>query len=208
MTIDLIEFSALALAHFVALLSPGPDFILIIGNSARHGHKKTFWTCLGIAVANGAYILLAIGGFTILRESTLLFWGMKLGAAVYLIYLGSLMFKSPSRTICAETESTLIPSANEGKMFFQGFLSAILNPKNAIFYLSLMALIVSRQTPTSSQLLYGLWMFSAVLLWDIWVAWCIGNSLVRQALSSYIWRVEKSAGLLLMFAGVFIGFKS
>lgn len=204
MSINFVEFSALALAHLVALLSPGPDFILIIGSSFQQGYRKTLWVCLGIAIANGVYILLAIGGFSLLRESTLVFWGMKLIAAGYLFYLGIQLIKASKRTVCIDGADGKTSEVNIAQMFMRGFLSAILNPKNAIFYLSLMALIVSQETSITIQLIYGFWMFSMVLLWDVLVAWSIGNPWVREVLDKHTWRIERVSGTLLMLVGVVI----
>lgn len=55
-------FLALALAHFVALLSPGPDFFLLVGYAARYRLRGSAGLCLGIAAGNGLYILLVIIG--------------------------------------------------------------------------------------------------------------------------------------------------
>ncbi|HBD81559.1 MAG TPA: threonine transporter RhtB, partial [Leclercia adecarboxylata] len=46
-------FLALALAHFVALLSPGPDFFLLMGFAARHRMRGSAGLCVGIAAGNG-----------------------------------------------------------------------------------------------------------------------------------------------------------
>ena len=46
-------FLALALAHFVALLSPGPDFFLLVGYAARYRVRGSAGLCVGIAVGNG-----------------------------------------------------------------------------------------------------------------------------------------------------------
>ncbi len=204
MSIDLVEFSTLALAHFVALLSPGPDFILIMGSSFKYGCRQTFPACLGIALANGVYILLAIGGFSLLRENLLLFWGMKLTAAGYLFYMGALLIKSTAGTVDYNGSGAGIVKIGFTRMLGRGVMSAILNPKNAIFYLSLMALIVSQQTPVSNQLLYGLWMVGAVLCWDVLVSWSIGNPAVRKGLAAYSWQIERGSGLVLMLVGGFI----
>lgn len=56
-------FPALALAHFVALLSPGPDFFLLVGYAVRYRMRGSTGLCVGIAVGNGLYILLAIIGW-------------------------------------------------------------------------------------------------------------------------------------------------
>lgn len=56
-------FPALALSHFVALLSPGPDFFLLVGYAIRYRLRGSVGLCLGIAAGNGLYIILAIIGW-------------------------------------------------------------------------------------------------------------------------------------------------
>lgn len=51
-------FPALALSHFVALLSPGPDFFLLIGYAVRYRIRGSIGLCLGIAAGNALYIVL------------------------------------------------------------------------------------------------------------------------------------------------------
>ena len=55
-------FPALALAHFLALLSPGPDFFLIIGHAVRHRLRGSLFICLGIALGNALYTFAARAG--------------------------------------------------------------------------------------------------------------------------------------------------
>jgi threonine/homoserine/homoserine lactone efflux protein len=66
-------FLALALAHFVALLSPGPDFFLLVGYAARYRLRGSAGLCLGIAAGNALYIVLVIIGWSALRQFTWLF---------------------------------------------------------------------------------------------------------------------------------------
>ena len=56
-------FPALALSHFVALLSPGPDFFLLVGYAVRYRIRGSLGLCLGIAAGNALYIVLAIVGW-------------------------------------------------------------------------------------------------------------------------------------------------
>lgn len=56
-------FPALALSHFVALLSPGPDFFLLVGYAVRYRIRGSIGLCLGIAAGNTLYIVLAIVGW-------------------------------------------------------------------------------------------------------------------------------------------------
>ena len=66
-------FPALALSHFVALLSPGPDFFLLMGYAIRYRLRGSVGLCVGIAAGNGLYIMLAIIGWGVLRQAPLLF---------------------------------------------------------------------------------------------------------------------------------------
>ena len=87
-------FLALALAHFVALLSPGPDFFLLVGYAARYRLRGSAGLCLGIAAGNGLYILLVIVGWSALRQFSWLFTLIELCGALYLLWIGSHLVRS------------------------------------------------------------------------------------------------------------------
>ena len=87
-------FPALALSHFVALLSPGPDFFLLVGYAVRYRIRGSIGLCLGIAAGNALYIVLAIVGWGLLRQAPLLFLLIELLGAGYLLWVGSL-YPSP-----------------------------------------------------------------------------------------------------------------
>ena len=203
---NLLEFGTLAIAHFLALISPGPDFFLIVGTSVREGASRAVAVCVGIAAANGVYILFALTGFAMIKENPLIFAAIKTAGALYLLYLGMMLVKSSQRSICSVTEDEGEGKTVSawGRLFAAGFLSAILNPKNAIFYLSLFTVIVSRQTPQGIQALYGLWMFLAVLCWDWLVARTAGNEGVRRRLNHYTHLIEKGSGCVLFFLGALL----
>ncbi|MCD0505783.1 LysE family transporter, partial [Bordetella petrii] len=89
------------------------------------------------------------------------------------------------------------------RRFATGFASGILNPKNALFYASLFALLAGEHTRSAVQLAYGLWMFAAVLGWDLLVAAGIGHPAVVAGFSRYNAGIERFTGavLLLIAAG-------
>ncbi|WP_170909585.1 LysE family transporter, partial [Salmonella enterica] len=76
-------FPALALAHFMALLSPGPDFFLLVGYAVRYRLRGSVGLCLGIAAGNGLYILLVVIGSGLLRQTPLLFTIIELLGTAY-----------------------------------------------------------------------------------------------------------------------------
>ncbi|MBU5639062.1 LysE family transporter, partial [Geomonas sp. Red69] len=87
------------------------------------------------------------------------------------------------------------------RLFTAGFLSAILNPKNAVFYLSLFTVIVSRDTPQAIQPCYGVWMVLAVFFWDLSIARLAGSEKVRCRLDRHAPWIEKCSGGVLLLLG-------
>ncbi|MBK5010270.1 LysE family transporter [Pseudomonas sp. S60] len=188
-------FVIIALAHFLALLSPGPDFFLVARTSINSGWRVATGACLGIALANGAFIVLAFTGVSVLREGTLLFDTLQLVGAVYLMYIGVLFLRHAGGTPLGAVAGR---NAGHGwwRSLLMGGLSGILNPKNALFYASLASLVAGSSVGWKAA--YALWMFSVVLLWDLLVAVAIGNPrLLRRFGRSLPW-LERASGIMLM----------
>ncbi len=94
MEIYLSSFLALALAHFVALLSPGVDFFIILTNSSKYGKLSGIITSVGIALANLVYILLALFGISLIKDNETVFITIKILGSLYLLYIGYLLLTS------------------------------------------------------------------------------------------------------------------
>lgn len=209
------EFLLLAMAHWLALISPGPDFFLLLRNALRHGRRHGIGTGFGIACANGGYIVLALAGFTVLQQSTALLVTMKLLASAYLGYLGWGSLRGALRSgMTIQHAGTSSPAAVvqsapaiAGGFWagcLAGFLSGGLNPKNALFYLGLFTLMVDASTSMPIKMLYGTWMFLAVFLWDAAVVLVVSDSRIAQRMTFYFSRVESLAGVFLLMVALFI----
>ena len=60
---DIISIiSTVVIAHFLALISPGPDFLLVVRSALRNSRRRAIGVALGISLANGIYIVLCIIG--------------------------------------------------------------------------------------------------------------------------------------------------
>lgn len=193
-------FPALALAHFVALLSPGQDFFLISANAIRHGLAGSRFICLGVALGNGLYIAIAILGWSGIRDNPELFRIIETLGAIYLLWIGIQLLRSRAGGL-VPTES-VGQAPGSGRQLVLGFNSALLNPKNALFYMSLMTVILGADVTLLQQVFSGLWMFLAVLLWDLLVARAIGQQRVRALLGQRIHLIERGAGAVLMTFGI------
>ena len=192
-------FPALALAHFLALLSPGPDFFLILGHAVRHRLRGALFICLGIALGNALYICLAVSGWSVMRQIPALYRIMELAGAAYLAWLGFLLLRASRQSaigatsLATEAASPLSPA----KQLLTGLGSALLNPKNAVFYLTLMTVILGPAATLPQQAFAGIWMTLLVFAWEAALAAAISLPGAQRALEKRIPLIEGLAGLTL-----------
>ena len=197
-------FPALALAHFVALLSPGPDFFLLVGYAARYRLRGSAGVCSGSAAGNGLYIVLAIVGWGMARQLPLLFTLIELTGALYLLWLGSLLVRSRPQALTGSDAGSARPGWR--KQLLLGLGSALLNPKNALFYLALMTALLGTDVTVAQQAVCGVWMTSVVLLWDLLIVTVIGLPAVRRRFTRWILWIERLAGgVLIAFGAGIVG---
>ena len=194
------DFLWIAGAHFLALLSPGPDFFLVARSSLAHGWRGATGACIGIALANAVFIAAAFGGLSVLRAGSTAFLVVQLAGCAYLFYLGWLF-------LCHAGKSSLDAKSASGTAHWRdgllmGFMSAILNPKNALFYVSLAAVLASRHTSAGAMVAYGAWMVLAVLAWDMAVARAIGCATLRQRFARALPLLERLSGVMLIVLAV------
>lgn len=127
----------LALICLAAMVSPGPDFLLISRNALRYPRAQAFATAAGVITSCSVHALFCILGLAIIvTRSVILFSLIKYIGACYLVYLGvkGLTSRPREHTVSAfpATRDITIRAA-----FIQGFLCNFLNPKLAVFLLSL-----------------------------------------------------------------------
>lgn len=193
-----MEFILLATAHFLALLSPGPDFFLILQASLNLRRRYGLALCAGIATANGVYLLLAVLGFLVIQEMAWLSSLLRYLGALYLLWLGILLLASKGQDLESSGSQRFLRVERMGRQFLVGFMSGVLNPKNMIFYLSLFTVMVAADTGALQRSLYALWMVMVVLLWDSLLVIILSRRSVKKILGQGVFWVEKTAGLALV----------
>lgn len=166
-------FLVIAFTHFLALLSPGPDFFLILTSLLQKGRHYTYGVILGITLGNALILAACLFGFMLLGDlSSGLLTLFKWFGAAYLAYLSFLCFKAArlSDLSFSTEENNLIDQAyikqNKIKSLMLGVQSSLLNPKNIMFYSSLM-LLIQYKFSLIQKLLMSTWMVGVVLAWNI-----------------------------------------
>ncbi len=186
------------------MLSPGPDFFLVARTSMSAGWRVATGVCLGIALANGVFIVVALTGVTVLQSGNTLFMLLQLCGGLYLLYMGGMFIRHAGTGSTLRISAGAEPRAASRSSWWRGvgmgFLSAILNPKNALFYVSIASVVSSAQW----KLIYSVWMFSVVLLWDVSVAAAIGNKAVLHGFSRALPVLERISGAVLILIAVLV----
>lgn len=193
------EFWLIASAHFLALVSPGPDFILLARSALRGGTAAGLAVALGIALANGLWIGLALSSLRWLEQLPWLLQLLHYFGAVLLVLIGWQCLHARPLSL----EPT--PAGAAKHSVWLGLASGLLNPKNGLFYTGLFALGVAADTSLTQQALYGLWMFSVVLVWDAGLVLSLSRQRRLAQLQRYWQLLERSAGVLLIGLGLGLG---
>tara|TARA_Y100000031_G_C8221891_1_gene386387 strand:+ start:99 stop:503 length:405 start_codon:yes stop_codon:yes gene_type:complete len=126
--------STVAIIHLLALISPGPDFIMACRNSLVYSRKTGIWTAIGFSLGITVHIFYSLAGLAvIISSSILLFNVIKILGAGYLIYIGikSIISKSSKIELDEDQKQEDITRLAAVKM---GFLTNVLNPKATLFF--------------------------------------------------------------------------
>ena len=138
-----MDWSNLALffaASWMLIITPGPDMIYVITRGISQGRKAGMISAVGVTLGILVHTIFAAFGLAIiLRTSALAFLAVKFAGAGYLTYLGVKTLKDKSNFNFSLDK----PKVGIVKIFVQGILSNVLNPKIALFFLAFLPQFVS-----------------------------------------------------------------
>jgi RhtB (resistance to homoserine/threonine) family protein len=195
-----MEFFQVAVAHLLAVASPGPDFAIVLKQSLASGRRSAVFTSFGIGAAilvHVTYSLLGLG--LLIRESETWFNVVKYTGAAYIAWIGLQALRAKPRDVNDQAPE-VARQTGIAKSFRLGFLTNALNPKATLFFISLFALIVSPQTPKWVQAGYGLWMAVATAAWFCLVSVLFTQPEVRRKFLRHGHLIDRVLGV------VFLGF--
>ena len=131
---------------FVLYATPGVDMLFTLSRTLQHGWRTGMAAALGITAGCVVHTLAAaLGLATLLATSALAFTAIKWLGAAYLLWLAwgmlraSVQDSAPSFEVSARVAAT--------RVFAQGFLTNVLNPKVALFFLALLPQFISADAP-------------------------------------------------------------
>ncbi len=193
------EFITIAIAHLLAVASPGPDFAIVLKQSVNGGVRTGLWTSAGVGAGIFLHVTYCVLGVALLLSRVdWLFTLVKLIAAAYLAWLGvqALWHAWRSADVAhAGAGAELAPV----RAFSTGFLTNGLNPKATLFFLALWTVVISPQTPVGIQALYGIYLALATFVWFAMLSRLLGQQRVRGLLLRSGKWFEAGMGAVLLF---------
>ena len=193
-----MEFLTIAILHFFAVSSPGPDFIIVTRQSIRSGRTAAIFTSLGIASGILVHSFAAITGLTyIISSNPLVFLYLKIMASIYLGYLGFIsIFNSSSITQYTSNQST--SDLNFLYSYRIGFITNVLNPKAILFFITVFSIVVDSSTSVLSLGIYGAYMSIATFIWFTFISYIFTNTTLINKYRNSLPIFEKILGCILL----------
>lgn len=195
---SLLAFTFLSL---ITAISPGPDFFIVLKNSLSYSRKIGFMTAVGVSLGlliHLGYTMVGIG--VLISESALLYNVIKYVGVSYLFYIGltgllSTFKKEGGMQLQHVQETVCISSKTALK---QGFLTNLLNPKAAIFFISLFSQFIDADTPLWLRIEYAAINWSIVLGWFMLLAYVTTGKALMAKVDRFRLTIDRAMGVALM----------
>ncbi|RUO36462.1 LysE family translocator [Aliidiomarina sanyensis] len=207
------EFLAMAVAHAVAVASPGPDFAVVSRYSVRYGARVATWVSLGIALGILVHVTYSILGLALVISNTpWLYQLLLLVAAAYFFYLGfqAIRSKPPQEEKDAHHSEGAAPlgwsqeraqldigAISRRRAVGIGFLTNGLNIKATMFFLALFTSIIAPSTPIAIKAGYGVYLAIATFAWFAMLSYLLGRTRIRDILLRKGYWFDRAMGLIL-----------
>ena len=191
-------FFSAALAHLLAVMSPGPDTAIIFHQSFTKGRRASIFTALGIGFGIFVHCFFAISGISLLiysNDEAKLF--IKIFGGLYLLYIGLSFFIFKSSSDSNEPKSFLKNS------FLIGLITNLLNIKAFLFTVSLFSLI--NLGPNFFEALIYLLYFPIVTAgWFSFVSFALTHDSLGNIFSKYSNNIQIISSLFILGLGILL----
>ena len=202
--LDFGLIAAFGLIHLVALVSPGPDFVVACRNSLLYSRTIGIYTAVGFGLGICVHISYAVFGLSwLIANNELIFTVIQYLGAFYLMLIGIQSLRSFQSQIGQEpaTASSRISPFRAVRI---GFITNVLNPKATLFFLSLFSTMLNPTVGELTLVVIALLLVVTTILWFSLVALLISHPRFTSALKSYEKTIHQFFGVLLIAIGVII----
>ncbi|MBB4286686.1 LysE family transporter [Roseospira goensis] len=204
--VDWSAWAMIAGINLVAILSPGPDFAITLRTAMARGIRAGVLTAAGIACGLSVHVLYTLAGLSVvIAQSVVLFTVIKVLGAAWLIWIGTQALRARPQTVSAAAPDPS-PAPRARAAFLAGFLTNVLNPKVALYFLALFTQVIDPTTSLVEKGLYGATMMTQTFLVFSTVAVLVGQAPMRRAYQGAAHWIERVVGVVFIGLGVRLAF--
>ncbi|OCG45287.1 lysine transporter LysE [Gilliamella sp. Choc5-1] len=189
--------------NFLGMISPGPDFFLVLKNSLSYNRKVALLTGLGVITAILVHMSYCVAGVAVLIATTpLLYNALRYAGATYLIWLGikALMAKKTNITYIGEQQ--ILQSISGKSAFMQGFLCNLLNPKATLFFLATFTQVLNAESSIFDKLIVASIIWIEAIFWWPFVVFIFQTQSVQRRYFKLQFIIDKLLGIILITLGI------
>ncbi|WP_105587516.1 LysE family transporter [Cronobacter sakazakii] len=186
----------------LGMLSPGPDFFLVIKNAARYPRSAAMMTAAGVIAGVVTHMTYCVAGIAVVITTTpWLFGALKYIGAAYLVWLGVNALLARGTTSLA-LDGVAQESTSLKKAFIQGYLCNLLNPKATLFFLAMFTQVLNVNSGLMEKLWYAGIIVALTLVWWPLLVLLIQSQPVRRGLTKAQKVIDKLLGGMLLALGI------
>ncbi len=202
--LDFGLIAAVGLIHLVALVSPGPDFVVVCRNSLLYSRTIGIYTAVGFGLGICIHISYAVFGLSwLIANNELIFTVIQYLGAFYLMLIGIQSLRSFQSQIGQET-TTSSSRISPFRAVRIGFITNALNPKATLFFLGLFSTMLNPTVGELTLVVIAVLLVVTTILWFSLVALLISHSRFTTVLKRYEKTAHQFFGVLLIGIGVII----
>lgn len=191
--IDTHLLGGFALAWFLLVVVPGPSVLFVISRGVALGRRAALLTVVGNEAGILVQVSLVAAGIgSIVERSVLVFNGLKLAGAVYLVYLGIQAVRH-RKMLTAAFEGAAIPKP-AGRIVREGFFVGVTNPKGIVFFTAVLPQFVDPDRSSVPLQMLVLGVVAAAIAMASDSVWGLVAGSARQWLSRSPRRLEALGG--------------
>ncbi|MDD3266774.1 MAG: LysE family translocator [Burkholderiales bacterium] len=198
--IDIILVGKALSILLLALISPGPDFVVVLRNSLTFGRKSGIATAIGIAAGCTISFSLVLIGLDFLFKYHIIKLVMSIVCGVYLIYMGISAFKSKAQH--THLECSHKKAKSNWTYFKTGFLTNLLNPKLYTFCTAILSYVEQSHPSRATNITIVIGQAIMALIWFTAICYIFSSSKIQDAyFKREVW-INRILGIIFVIIGV------
>ena len=189
-------------AFTLALISPGPNFAVLLGTAMQKGRPAALKVAMGMAIGETVWGFGAVFGVAMLAaRNPWIETALRVGGGLFLLYLAVLSIRAASRkgeeAAAVPTPETSATAASTRGSVMRGFGLMLLNPKAGVFWVSLTSVFLTPETPASIGVIAVAGAVALSLAWHTTLAIALSANAVAVAYRRLRRGLEATLGVVL-----------